>query len=124
MKITKISSNTMKIDNTDKGICLIQHYHTLPNKKLKISSLNEAYIILNYNIDNLSPKYLWLLQAIKTIHKNITLGFRINNNKMNKNQSSDNNQLSISLYKSPTVTSMRFYAEISAINKTKNNNRP
>lgn len=123
MKITKISSNTMKIDNTDKGICLIQHYSTLLNKKLRISSLNESYIILNYNIDNLSPKYLWLLQAIKTIHKNITLGFRINNNKMNKNQSYDNNQLSISLYKSPTVTSMRFYAEISAINQTKNNNR-
>lgn len=114
----------MKIDNTDKGMCLIQYYNTLPNKKLKISSLNESYIILNYNIDNLSPKYLWLLKAIKTIHKNITLEFRIDNNKMNKNQSYDNNQLFISLYKSPTVTSMRFYAEISAINKTKNNNRP
>lgn len=123
MKITKISSNTMKIDNTDKGICLIQHYSTLLNKKLRISSLNESYIILNYNIDNLSPKYLWLLKAIKTIHKNITLGFRVNNNNTNKNQSYDNNQLSISLYKSPTVTSMRFYAEISAINQTKNNNR-
>lgn len=123
MKITKISSNTMKIDNTDKGICLIQHYNTLFNKKLRISSLNESYIILNYNIDNLSPKYLWLLKAIKTIHKNITLGFRVNNNNTNKNQSYDNNQLSISLYKSPTITSMRFYAEISAINQTKNNNR-